>query len=134
MRELHGHKVNPANDKLVIQVHDEPGSGGAHHHYSISGFDTDKNPANLVDGAYRSSFSRTPIIFQNGPIGEAGVNGLTHEALLAILIDRMSSFQAGPYACAENGEALAALEAAQAALHSRTLARMARNVEGTHAA
>lgn len=29
MRELHDHKVNPANDTLTIEVVDEPGAGGA---------------------------------------------------------------------------------------------------------
>jgi hypothetical protein len=29
MRELNGHIINPANDKLKITVEDEPGSGGA---------------------------------------------------------------------------------------------------------
>ena len=37
------------------------------------------------------------IRFQNGPIAEAGVNGLTHEALLAVLEDRLVGFQSGPY-------------------------------------
>jgi hypothetical protein len=76
----------------------------------------------------------TRISFQNGPIAEAGVNGLTQEALLAIVADRLRSFQAGPYACPENGDALAAVEEAMACLHSRTKARMARGVEGTHQA
>lgn len=33
--ELHGHKVNPANDRLRIFILDEKGSGGAHHVYAI---------------------------------------------------------------------------------------------------
>lgn len=133
MRTLTSHRVNPANDKLVIEVLDAPGSGGAHHFYSITGFDTAKNPANAPDG-YASSFGRLPIIFQNGPIGEVGVNGVTHEALLAILIDRMQSFQAGPFSCRENALALTKLEEAQQWLQARTRGRMARGVEGTHAA
>jgi hypothetical protein len=117
MRELTGHKVNPANDQLTVLVHDEPGSGGACHDYSID-----------LPGEHPDCW----IKFQNGPIAEAGVNGVTHEALLAILIDRMQSFQNGPYACHENAMALASLEAAQQWLLSRTKARMERGVEGTH--
>lgn len=132
MRELHGHKVNPANDKLFVEVIDEPGSGGANHRYEISGFDTENNPSATKPDGYKSSFARTVILFQNGPINEVGVNGLTHEALLAILIDRMEGFQAGPYASADNQEALEAMRTAQTALQRRTLARMARGVEGTH--
>jgi hypothetical protein len=117
MRTLTEHRVNPANDKLVIDVLDEPGSGGACHEYRIS----------LPSG------ESVPISFQNGPINEVGVNGLTHEALLAIVADRLRAFQAGKYACRENALALTKLEEAQHWLHSRTRARMARNVEGTHA-
>jgi hypothetical protein len=122
-RELTGHKVNPANDVLKVFVHDEPGAGGAHHEYSIE----------VPDGSANSTNSTYPIRFQNGPIAEAGVNGITHEALLAILIDRMEGFQAGPYASADNQEALDAMRTAQTALQRRTRARMARGVEGTHA-
>jgi hypothetical protein len=116
MRELHGHKVNPANDLLTILVVDEPGAGGANHEYKISG----------------GSCPTTEIFFQNGPIAECGVNGLTHEALIAICIDRLQSFQGGPFACRENALALTKLEEAQHWLLHRTRARMDRGVEGTH--
>lgn len=116
MREITAHKVNPVNDQLQILVMDEQGAGGANHEYSIQ----------LPGGGY------TKISFQNGPIAEAGVNGVTQEALLAICIDRLECFQNGPYACAENAGALLHLKAAQVNLHSRTKARMARGVEGTH--
>lgn len=72
------------------------------------------------------------IIFQNGPIKEKGYNGNSHEALLAILLDRMESFQAGPYACHDNQMALDHLQGARLWLHKRTMDRMARQVEGTH--
>lgn len=120
MRELNDHKVNPANDVLKVAVLDEPGSGGANHVYEVSGY---KNA-----GIDKSTF----IVFQNGPINEVGVNGLTHEALLAILCDRLRGFQAGPFHSPDNAEALQCLEQAQTALQRRTRARMARGVEGTH--
>ena len=118
MRTLEDHKVNPANDTLIIAVVDEPGHGGANHQYVIESGDF----PNMLR-----------IEFQNGPINKVGVNGVTHEALLAILCDRMRGFQAGPYACADNGEALEHMEKAQIALQRRTRERMARDVEGTHA-
>lgn len=71
--------------------------------------------------------------FQNGPIMEAGFNGVTHEVLLAIVIDRLRSFQAGPYSCKENSVALTHIETGLLWLQSRTLERMRRGVEGTHA-
>jgi hypothetical protein len=133
-RELTDHIVNPANDKLKITVEDAPGAGGACHLYSIRGFDPGSNLSAksqhfLGGGDIIDSVS---LLFQNGPIAEVGVNGVTHEALIAILIDRLRCFQAGPYACEENGTALFHLLNAQASLHSRTLARMSRGVEGTH--
>ncbi len=128
MRTLEDHKVNPANDVLTVRVLDEPGSGGANHAYLISGFDNTTNPSDPDDQDADTAL----ILFQNGPIAEAGVNGVTHEALLAILCDRMRGFQAGPYHSADNAEALACMEQAQTALQRRTKARMARGVEGTH--
>jgi len=128
MRELNDHKVNPANDTLAVRVLDEPGSGGANHAYLISGFDNTTNPSDPDD----QDPDTTLILFQNGPINEVGVNGVTHEALLAILCDRMRGFQAGPYHSADNAEALVCMEQAQTALQRRTKARMARSVEGTH--
>ena len=115
MRTLDDHKVNPANDTLTVTVMDDPGAGGANHHYHVSG--------SLVD---------TSIHFQNGPIAEAGVNGLTHEVLLAIVADRLRSFQKGPYSCKANACALTHIEEAQHWLQQRTIERMRRGVEGTH--
>lgn len=60
------------------------------------------------------------------------MNGLTQEVLLAIVADRLRSFQVGQFACRENALALTKIEEAQHWLHSRTLARMQRGVEGTH--
>src|ERR1700722_6492975 len=91
-REIRDHIVNPVNDRIGIYVMDEPGAGGAHHHYHV---DVDGVPLNSMD-----------VYFQNGPISEEGVNGVTQEVLLAIVADRLRSFQAGQFACAENAEAL----------------------------
>jgi len=117
MREVNDHKVNPANDVISIKVTDEPGAGGANHRYEIGGFD------------------EAPVLnFQNGPINEKGVNGITQEVLLAIVADRLRSFQSGAYSCRENALALTKVEEAMHWLHKRTLDRMRRGVEGTHKA
>lgn len=128
VRELTDHKVNECNDKLKIEVLDEPGAGGANHLYQITGFNVDSNPSDF--GIQATNV--LDILFQNGPIGEVGTNGVTQEALLAIIIDRLHCFQAGPYACRENAIALTHLEDAMHWLHHRTRARLARGVEGTH--
>jgi hypothetical protein len=125
MRTIDDHKVNPANDKLTITVTDEPGAGGANHAYMVSGFTS--RPSD--PGEHNITY----INFQNGPINENGMNGVTQEVLLAIVADRLRSFQAGKYACRENAIALTKIEEAQHWLQSRTRARMSRGVEGTHA-
>jgi len=132
MREIHDHKVNPANDTLTISVEDEPGAGGANHRYVVTGFDTETNASKTSPDGYDHRKSRDVILFQNGPIAENGVNGLTHEALLAIVADRLRGFQDGPYACKANACALTKIEEAQHWLQQRTIERMRRGVEGTH--
>ncbi len=132
MRQITDHVVNPANDKLRITVTDEPGSGGANHLYIVEGFDTTTNASDPVDSRHGQPAKYTTILFQNGPINEKGVNGITQEVLLAIVADRLRSFQAGPFACRENALALTKIEEAMHWLQQRTIARMRRGVEGTH--
>lgn len=120
MRVLTDHKLNGLNDALFITVLDEPGQGGANHAYQIGGF----TGAGDVETA-------VVLRFQNGPIAEHGVNGISGEALLAIQIDRLRGFQSGPYKCRENAIALTHLEEALMWLQKRTRERVARGVEGT---
>jgi hypothetical protein len=131
MRKITDHIVerDSANHQLVIEVVDSPGAGGANHRYMISGLDGTSNPSLDPKPA---RYEAAEVLFQNGSIKEAGVNGLTHEALLAIIIDRLQSFQKGPFACSENQQALAGCQNALAAMKSRTKARIDRGVEGTH--
>jgi hypothetical protein len=118
MRTLSAHKLPGLNDALTITVLDEPGPGGACHRYRISG----------IPGV--TSIPQTIIEFQRGPVLEAGVNGISNEALLSIVEDRLASFQAGPFACPENSDALDDIRSAIVTLHSRTRARLAQGVEG----
>lgn len=130
MRFLTDHIVDgdSANHQLQVEVQDEPGQGGASHRYKITGFDAGTNPSHQYP---EGQFDKV-VLFQNGPIKEFGVNGLTHEALIAILIDRLRGFQSGPYKCQDNSYALHHLSAALDFLQKRTRERIARNVEGTH--
>lgn len=131
-REVHDHKVNPANDTLTVTVLDEPGAGGANHLYEIRGLDSSTNTSCPYMSRYGAPADHTTVLFQNGPINEVGVNGVTHEVLLAIVADRLRSFQKGPYSCKANACALTHIEEAMHWLQQRTLDRMRRGVEGTH--
>lgn len=131
MREITDHKLNGLNDALEIQVLDEPGQGGACHKYAIERIAPEDGPG-FRDEKSGNWHEATIINFQNGPIQEAGVNGISGEALLVINIDRLRSFQAGPFACRENAVALTHLETALMWLQKRTRDRLARGVEGTN--
>lgn len=133
MRTIETHRVNECNEALDILVHDDPGAGGASHLYTITGFDSKNNPSDRQKQWGVPADRYAMLLFQNGPINEVGVNGITQEALLAIIIDRLQCFQNGPYVCRENAMALAKLEEAQHWLHHRTRQRVVRGVEGTHA-
>jgi len=122
-RELTSHKVNGLNDATTITVLDEPGAGGACHKYEVAV--TREIDSRVL--TYHGS-----INFQNGPILEAGFNGIGNEALLAILEDRLMGFQSGPYASRENAIALTKIQEAMLWLHKRTTDRVRRGVEGTH--
>jgi hypothetical protein len=138
LRSLQDHKINGLNDALQITAHD-PAPGGAPTRYDVT-FQTDhlvclqNDVRNLVS-----------LHFQNGPIKTpADINGLSNEALLAIVLDRLRAFQFlthpdgsfdlpahGPFYCPENAAALYHLESALQFLHDRTRRRLARGVEGT---
>ena len=165
-RKLTDHIVNGLNEALEILVCDQPGPGGANHKYQIIGFyDAEHQEAYLrrcadqtgdgpplpnqsvIDRALDSlttPFADVILSFQNGPISKpTDFNGITNEALLAVLIDRMRRFPyatnpdavrtaaPGQYACRVNAIALTHLEEALMWLQKRTRDRMARGVEGT---
>lgn len=124
-RTITTHEVNGLNESLLIAVLDEPGHGGACHEYQIRRWV--RNTGDENDDA-----ELCLIKFQNGPIKEHGVNGISNEALLAIVRDRLEFFQAGQYACGTNEQALNHVVSAMVALSLRTRERVERGVEGTH--
>jgi hypothetical protein len=116
MRKLKTHLVEGAAAPLDVTAAD----GGVY--YYIEG-GRDEEQCHTVS---------TTLQFQNGPIG-AGQQpkGITNESLLAVVIDRLQQFQAGPFKCRENALALTHLEEALHWLHHRTRDRISRGVEGT---
>lgn len=107
--------ITKPTDPVQVLAIDDPGSGGAHHHYQAVAGETE------VGG----------VMFQDGPVKEVGVNGMHNEHLLLIVAHRLRCFQKGPYACRENGIALERIEDALRWLDRRTAARQRRGVEGT---
>ena len=118
MRQLTDHISNPVNDRITIEVLDAPGAGGAPHEYALS---------YTTDDGQRPTYV---LHFQHGGIAERGVTGITNEALLAVLIDRLAGFQAGPFPSDTNASALEHCRQALMALQERTRERLARGVEG----
>ena len=128
MRELTSHRVNGLNESLEVRVWDDPGQGNACHDYRI---DLVSVPG-ASPGLSPNAVTHTVIRFQNGPIQESGLNGLSNEVLLAIVEDRLIGFQSGQFACRENAVALTKLQECLMWLQKRTRDRMARGVEGTN--
>ncbi|MCE5185060.1 MAG: hypothetical protein LLF76_02920 [Planctomycetaceae bacterium] len=104
-------------DRIEVACLDEPGPGGACHHYTIR-----DEHCNVSQDLY----------FQYGPVSQ-GVDGIQNEDLLAVLIDRLEGFQSGSHACQENHNALLACKSALSWLDKRTADRRARGIEGTNA-
>ncbi len=131
VRRLYDHETTPLNrNHIVVEVLDGPGPGNASHEYEVIVFAKPKEERVSCDDS--AAVARLRLSFQNGPVKEAGANGITDEALYAVLLDRLRGFQSGPYACRENAVALTHLETALMWLHKRTLDRERRGVEGTH--
>lgn len=125
MRLLKYHIVegDSVNHKLSIAAGDSLSPGGAPCEYSISWEPKDSDEAAVDDFLL--------VKFHVGSPQEVGINGVTNEALLAIVIDRLSSFQLGPFSCRDNAVALTHCEEALMWLQRRTRERIKRGVEGT---
>ena len=110
------------DDYIEVHVLDKKGAGGAHHKYSIVEIELDSETGGQLELG--------SIDFQNGGIAENGVNGVTNEALLAIVMHRLECFQSGRFSCDENASALANVQRALKFLERQTNERKARGVEG----
>lgn len=119
LNKLNYHKGGDLNDLLEIVVCDEPGPGGAHHRYMCFW------PSSTI-----GRIGTQDITFQKGGVQEEGVNGVSNEALLAIVRHRLECFMAGPYPCDETRDALENVIEAMQNLQARTKDRIERGVEG----
>lgn len=101
-KEVTGHKIGSKHE-LTIHAMDDV-EFNTHHHYQA----TDSNGHVVTD-----------INFQKGH-RSGGINGITNEEALAVIIDRLMGFQSGATtACEQNARALEYLRNAQQELHSR---------------
>jgi hypothetical protein len=100
---------------------DEPGVGGACHHYRVTYL---RGPSAL--------FAKWHCKFQEGPPGTEGINGVTDEVLLAIVLDRLEGLQSGASACDENASAMHCVEQAMQWLRILAENRLARGVGDAH--
>lgn len=131
------HDGHGLNDLMTICADArDPGRGGNGSHYYRVSFDVSGTERAFESGCTgRADEKVAEVQFQHGPRDEPGSTpGCTEAVLMAILIDRLEGFQAGPYACAENEEQLVHLRAALALTRARADARAARGVLGKNAA
>lgn len=71
------------------------------------------------------------VPFQNGPVASNGVNGLTNEALLAVLIHRTTALN-DKFPCDENKFAIAHMQAALTCFEERISRRTAQGIADSH--
>lgn len=117
--DIHGNYTQLCMDENGVgvwsKVQDKDGKDTSGHSY-------------LIGHEERSDLD-TEIKFQFGPIKEAGLNGITSEALLAVLLDRTKTLN-NRFPCTENQEAIMYMQKALDAFYARTQNRKARGVEG----
>lgn len=88
--------------------------------YQISGYNTETNLTNVFSGMRLGAQERLDIHFQQGPVINGVWNGITSEALLMVVLDRLETLQAGDYPCTQNEEAIIGVKLAIASLVDRT--------------
>lgn len=125
----HHHDGHGLNERIDIRADTKDKlNGGASHNYSIH-VDTSGNESRSGNAVLAGS-----LTFQQGPrYAPASQPGITEAALLAVLMDRLESFQGGPYACAENEAALDHLQLAMVWFKRRADRRAREGKLGTRA-
>jgi len=124
-RRLFDHEINKFNrDCIFVYTEDDPGSDGARHEYLVHAY------TQPVEGEAGHITEACRIRFQNGSLKDVGTNGITDEALLAIVLDRLRSFNEGRFRCRQNSLAITHLEEALHWLEARSKERSRRGVFG----
>lgn len=118
MRNIETHHDGYGLNETITLTADDRNESGASHHYvaTIGGVEVLR------------------VQFQKGQVKEIkSTPGVTENVLLAIVLDRMEGFNAGPYRCRENSLVATKVEEAIHWLRSRALDRFKRGVLGRNA-
>ena len=115
MRSIDSHIITPEDRHIKIYAVDERVTPRSNNHYQVF---VDDKP--LLE-----------IKFQSGNYSDKGIDGVTMEALLSIVIDRLEGFQAGVFKSEENTQAITLIQSALNWLHKRTFDRICRRVRDT---
>jgi len=113
------HKTDSTVVVSIFEVADQ--QFGAGHTYEVRTLASEEQKAQVL----------ATITFQKGPIKEHGVNGVQHVDLLAIIRDRLDSFQTGPFKSPANEVTAGFVSAAIASDETRTRRRTMAGTEGT---
>lgn len=125
-RELTDHKNNKFNRECInVVTSDLREPDNAHHKYKIF-----VNRDGKDSEAPRVTVHEVELEFQTGGLKEVGPNGITDQALIAIVLDRLRSFNDGPFRSRENSMMITKLEEALMWGEKRGNDRSRRNVEG----
>lgn len=108
-------------DSIQISHDDrDPLAGGASHHYICMMPNVEDVPLKVAD-----------IEFQHGARFESrSTTGIVDSALLAIVLDRLRCFQAGPFSSRQNAIAITKIEEALMWMRNRADERLRRGVLG----
>lgn len=121
MREIHTHQNSEFTRKHIrVFAVDDAGSGGACHEYQVHVVPDHNEPSSEV----------VTVKYQHGPIKEVGINGITDEALLAIVEDRLQAFSGGELPSRQGALARTHVQQALFWLRDRQEERARRGVAG----
>lgn len=101
-----------------VECEEGPWKFNAPHHFVVKNVENDEELCK--------------VDFQEGPIKENGINGVTNEDLLLMVITRLEGFQNSEFRCMENQQAIDSILDAVDALRARTNKRIECGVEGTN--
>ena len=129
--------TGPHDSELVVYALDEadPVSKASHLYEIAVLVPAPVSPEEAAIGCTKRTEPRLSIVlpFQKGGIHEAGLNGVTNEALIKVMLHRIACFQASPYACEENEYIHDRLTEALRWIDHRRNNRIERGVYGTSA-